>query len=751
MQMVEKVDYLKDWVDKGILDDSCYDAEIEVFEDKRFVFIQDLEEEDSLTDVLIYRFHDCNESESFDYKALRDKISYCKKNAKNPFQTYISFCSWEFERVVIMDLKENARTLKNKNAIEKTFEEVHSVYFPEDNYIEIQVEGDGVNYLQSPNYSDKGELQGVVVNCPLLELKKLYNLTGAGLFKRNVREGVQGSKSGLKEIFSNYLSPDSNDDSKKRCNPNSLDDYAPDLFWFCHNGITIYVETAEGDDNFSFCDDKIRINIEKCSVINGAQTITNLFIAYMDLIYQYRNNDDLTKIIQKKLNELSVKLTITIALEKYSNTITRGLNTQSPITNEDFVAISPSVEKINKKLLSRMRILKTGEIGYPNGVKPLAFVKQYFIAMEQPGLSKNFNKNNLTNKIREISKFFSKSETETISKIIDRMLLIPTIERWWKVNIERIDKSKKSVIDKYGKNYFESFVLQFRDDEIDLDDKYLKVMYEEMCSILDKMEREISHNEFKKDDLYDRLADKKISGLKSKAQVITKDSTGSYEKELLEYIMKHKDKSPFEAINSFNLENQILNDDIRVIDMKEEKIKEHFHLSLKCFSELYLGLGEKGIDIQEVVEGRKSLSKDDFRQFEDSTLKKMLEKDYNIYLLIFNKVEDIVEIKFIPEFNFKIFGDSKKYDNQVEQLYNQTVDAFIEGEVNMFPTSTTNKIHIGTKATTKDDAFLFTNGDYLTKRTFWVSKSYVQKRVDEYLKEVVDKEAENKSMNLIEG
>lgn len=89
--MVEKVDYLKDWVDKGILDDSCYDAEIEVFEDKRFVFIQDLEEEDSLTDVLIYRFHDCNESESFDYKALRDKISYCKKKAKIHFKRIFLF------------------------------------------------------------------------------------------------------------------------------------------------------------------------------------------------------------------------------------------------------------------------------------------------------------------------------------------------------------------------------------------------------------------------------------------------------------------------------------------------------------------------------------------------------------------------------------------------------------------------------------------------------------------------------------
>ena len=215
--------------------------------------------------------------------------------------------------------------------------------------------------------------------------------------------------------------------------------------------------------------------------------------------------------------------------------------------------------------------------------------------------------------------------------------------------------------------------------------------------------------------------------------------------------MKHKDKSYFEAINSFNSENQILNDDIRVIHMKEEKIQEHFHLSLKCFSELYLGLGEKGIDIQEVVEGEKNLSKDDFKQFEDSTLKKMLEKDYNIYLFIFNKVGDVVEIRFIPKFNFKIFGESEEYDSQVEQLYYQTVNAFIEGEVNMFPTSTTNKIHIGAKATTKDDAFLFTNGDYLTKRTFWVSKSYVQKRVDEYLKKDADKEAENKSMDLIEG
>lgn len=130
----------------------------------------------------------------------------------------------------------------------------------------------------------------MVINCSLSEIKKLYNCTGVKLFRRNVRNGIISNKSTIRSIFSKYLSIiDDTADSE-----GGQDDYDPKLFWFSHNGITVFVDN-ENPRNFKFQNDEITLNRKFCSVINGAQTITNFFLVYSELKYQYKSNEEKLK------------------------------------------------------------------------------------------------------------------------------------------------------------------------------------------------------------------------------------------------------------------------------------------------------------------------------------------------------------------------------------------------------------------------------------------------------------------------
>lgn len=103
------------------------------------------------------------------------------------------------------------------------------------------------------------------------------------------------------------------------------------------------------------------------------------FLAYSEKKHQFKNSpEDLNK-LEELIKNINVKLTIISGKSEYSPFITKGLNTQNPITIVDFAAISKEVQSLNEAFQEKLEILKTGEVTKKNGVSPLEFVKKILL------------------------------------------------------------------------------------------------------------------------------------------------------------------------------------------------------------------------------------------------------------------------------------------------------------------------------------------------------------------------------------
>ena len=77
------------------------------------------------------------------------------------------------------------------------------------------------------------------------------------------------------------------------------------------------------------------------------------------------------------------------------------------------------------------------------------------------------------------------------------------------------------------------------------------------------------------------------------------------------------------------------------------------------------------------------------------------------------------------EFSFDRFSEDAKI------AYNQTIDGFKKGDYNLFPkVSDGLKFHIRPKAMNADDQFMFSSGEFITKRTFWANRETVYEVLD---------------------
>ena len=672
---------IDNWVKEGVLPSisEIDESQVEKIDENRLVLFKDMSDDDSYKDVLIYQFHGSFKSEEFEYEKLLAKMTDAQLNQRDVF---VSFNSWEEERETIQKLKQKENSATKKNKIENDFALFNSVYFQDSDDITIQVEDDGINYLESPEQSEN--LSAMVVNCSLSEIKKLYNCTGVKLFRRNVRNGIISNKSTIRSIFSKYLSIiDDTADSE-----GGQDDYDPKLFWFSHNGITVFVDN-ENPRNFEFQNDKITLNRNFCSVINGAQTITNFFLVYSELKYQYQSDEEKLKKLNSLISKIKVKLTVIQGKNNYSNFITRGLNTQNPITGEDFIAISEEVMNLNK-LFSEIHILKTGEVERDGGLTPLQFVKQFLIVDNKPGQSKNFNKTELKKQIGEIYKEFVLQEGDVIrlsqeaEAKTQKIVFLNEVESWWKK--KNRETSEKDIIDRYAKNYFESFVIKHYENIEDAEgkEKIFDVYFEKFKEIISK--KEYNYNSLKK------------------------------------FLNESSDIQYQPLILKFNYD-KIQMDNIRVIRRVNGNVMEGFYLSSKTFSELY-----QNLSIEDKLTNDIEIKENDFKTFSESTLNSELIKKYNIYVIDVeedsNGKESITKITIKRDFNFNLLDENSE---KVQQLYKETINAFIEGESNKFPSVNNGDIiYVQPKAVNKEDLFLFTNGEQLPKQTFWISKDYIK-------------------------
>lgn len=706
---------IDNWVNEGILPaiSEIDESQVKKIDENRLVLFKDMSDDDSYKDVLIYQFHGSFKSEDFEYEKLLLEMTDAQLSLRDVF---VSFNSWEEERETIQKLKQKENSATKKNKIENNFALFNSVYFQDSDYITIQVEDDGINYLESPERRE--DLSAMVVNCSLAEIKKLYNCTGVKLFKRNVRNGIISNKSTIRSIFSKYLSIiDDTTDSE-----GGQDDYDPELFWFSHNGITVFVDN-KNPRNINFQNDEIVLNRNFCSVINGAQTITNFFLVYSELKYQYQSDEEKLKKLELLISKIKVKLTVIQGKNNYSNFITRGLNTQNPITDEDFIAISEKVMNLNK-VFSEIHILKTGEVERDGGLTPLQFVKQFLIVDNKPGLSKNFNKGDLETQINSIYSEIVLQEGDAIrlkhesEETIQKIVFLNEVESWWKK--KNRETTEKDLIDRYAKNYFESFVIKHYENIADAEgkEKIFDVYFEKFKEIISK--KEYNYNSFKNDNLYNEIIEEYEK--QKESNDINKNLDNAYYNELKKFLNYSSDLQYLPLILKFNY-GKIQMDNIRVIKRVNGNIMESFYLSSKTFSELY-----QNLSIEDRLINDKEIKESDFKTFSESTLYNELIKKYNIYVIDVEEdstgKELITDITIKRDFNFNLLDE---YSEKVQQLYKETINAFIEGETSKFPTVNNGDIiYVQPKAINKEDLFLFTNGEQLPKQTFWISKDYIK-------------------------
>lgn len=717
-------DWSKIWEENGIIENSYYANLNKNYNDTMYLF-KEISKGDSFLDILIYPFHSGYNNNAFQYNTLKDIMDSYKSNItkNNTLEIYISFDSWEDERNIVNYLKSKESNAIARNKIENDFGIFNSVYFSELKSIELTVDQDGINYLESPKCPNKN-ISAVVVNCSFLELKKLYNLTGVKLFKNNVRDGIINSKSEIKAIFNQYLSViDEKIDSKYNNfqDENKLNDFSAELFWFSHNGITLFIENNV-KDAFSFTHDKLKINLKSCSVINGAQTITNFFLAYSEFKSKYKTNKEKLIKLEDLLSTLFVKLTIILSDVKYSPFITKGLNTQIPITLEDFIAISKEVEEINEVAIGYVYILKTGQIPREGGVSPLQFVKEYLVVTSKPGTAKNFNKNELEKKIKEInSELILKGDNERIrlnddkKEILEKLSNLPYIENWW--NKKNREKLEKDIIDNYGKNYFQSFVLDFYKETVesksDLDNIYKKFI--ELINI-----NSVQITDFKKDKLYRDIKSNHQKNLKSIKRV--KNIT-EYRQELVNYLNEmYKTNIDYESeVRFFNENNEFKMNNLKVIIIKDNKVQEPLYLSSKTFKSIY-----QGLNIEERLVSNRSIEKNDFEEFTNSLLYKELNLKYDI-IVIEENGEKVENIDFYKNCKFDILDKHKK---EVERIYNNVITSFIEGNIEKL-VERGNKV-IGTKVSENDGNFIFTTGEQVLNIRFIITENYIKSFLENF-------------------
>lgn len=715
-------DWSKIWEENGIIENSYYANLDETVNDGMYLF-KEISKGDSFLDILIYPFHHGNNSKEFQYEILKEKMENSKKSENsNTLEIYVSYDSWEHERKIVNDLKSKESNAIARNKIENDFGIFNSVYFSESNFIELKIDQDGINFLESPKCPENN-ISAVVVNCSFSELKKLYNLTGAKLFKNNVRDGIVNSKSEIKSIFSQYLSVSNEEieseegfiqvESKTR-------DFSTELFWFSHNGITLFID-KNVEDFYSFKYDRIRINTKSCSVINGAQTITNFFLAYSELKNTYEINDEKEKILrlEELLSNLFVKLTIIVSDVMYSPFITKGLNTQIPISMEDFIAISKEVEEINKVALGYIYILKTGQFAREGGVSPLQFVKQYLVATSRPGTAKNFNKNDLEKTIKKIHEQLIINQNDCIKlnqeekEILEKISYIPYIENWW--NKKNREKSiEKDLIDNYGKNYFQSFVLDFYKSNVENKVDLLDIFHR--FKRLIENQSDVNFGSFKNDDLYNIIKEENYTKLREKSIVTDFELYTTSLKEHLEKLYSEPKIDYQMEIRNFNelKKYDIIN--LKVITIRNGKVKAPLYLSSQTFKSIY-----QELNIEERLKTNNLIQEDDFVSFDQSTLFKELNQKYNIIVLDF--IDDKLErIKLFNDFKFDIL---EKHEIEVKEIYKNTIKAFINGDVTIFFKDKCSSV-ICTKEVKNADYFVFSTGEKLVERSFCITGSYLE-------------------------
>lgn len=599
---------------------------------------------------------------------------------------------------------------------------ITSIYYETPEELHLKVDQEGINYLEMLRIKEV-KLEAKIFNVSMLELKGLFNIRGKHLFKLNVRTGIENKKNGLelKEDFKNYLKVGLfNQVAKENTDTDLLDSlsnyfgitestkqkFNPDIFWYKHNGINIYMDEHALLDTSTHL---VKLNPKLVSVINGAQTLTNFFIAKDELIKEIEISDFQLPNLDIKMNavldSIIVKTIFIKGDRNLSKTITWGLNNQIPITQEDFIGVSKDIVELNKMLKKyQLKVLKTGEISkIYRGLSSLEFIKLFYIAKGDPGRSKNFNKTNLEKDIGEAVATIKDNEV-----LLTKIDIALQIGKWWDDLYRNADD--KSIFLRYGKNYFQSFVvwrLDENDGLVSFIETDLEMYYEEIESLAKEMNIEI--NDYKSNQSFMKIQ-RKLS--KSKA-INIKENESNDDRALSDYVIKNKQNnySVSSIIKRFNEQQGIDMEYFRTISYKGNKVKENFPFPNSTFEEFY--------------KREKYMDDDAYPVFEDSLFLKEIRRKYPVYVIFLNENNDIKNVKFISSFSVTMAKDWKE---KAEEAFNLVRKAFLLGDSTRFPKVSSNiGFHVRPKAANSKDTFQFSDGEFITRRTFWANSEYINK------------------------
>jgi len=715
---------------------------------------------------------DTSADESFlvyDYVSLGEDATFCYKEflaaIEKSYEPYpvVVFKNWEHERQVYWKYYSELEKAADRKDFSDWFEKKISIYIDGREKVILETDDNGINYLEYPVNSidaDK-QLRGRIYNISFYEIKKLFNVTGAHLFIDNVRYGLRRHRTGetLKSKFREYLgialyekaselslTSEQVEEFKEKLDIDSefvpymeatenreenlqLESgfLLPQNFWFYHNGISIfsYEKSLQTPAN------KIILCPDKVSVINGAQTLTNFFLEaesverLLEPILEGSNVSAKT-VVNSIIKKIYVKAIIINGEDRFVRPITHGLNTQIPILEETLLADSKVSDDINDLLAkstqasNRIKILKDGEMWTgEHGLSVLEFVKHWFTIHNEPGKSKNFSKNALETKLREI-KSVLESDTDSPGKIG----VLAQVYQWWDSarNLRIASRGEDAVavaIGKYGKNYFGSYVLHIARDTACLDDSSFEILYERFVADLKAVsvsdEIAISLAAFKRDDLSRALFNYLEKGELPEAERC------DYPEEMAEDIkalLNSEGQSAYafsKTIANYLLSHNVALDYFRVISRTGGKCKEAFPFPNSTFTEIIDTVG------------------DAYKPFESSSFSAAVNREFPVFIIDKNikaTKNAVSEVHFIQHFSFA------KYMGEAKRAYEQTVEAFKRGEESCFPRSSENmRFHIRPKAVNAEDTFQFTNGKHITKRTFWANRDAVETLIGEKLAE----------------
>ena len=695
-----------------------------------------------------YLIYNCSESGTkFNYNQYT-KIS---SNTADSIPIFL-FKNWDDEMGQYYECYDNLDNNNKRKKLADFFNEKISFYtdlidIKDKLRLYVNVPENFNEYIPDGNSIDA--IEGYIYNFSLKELKKLFNITGRELFKENVRRGLNKNITvdEIKKSFRNYLYSyiyleikDKYDGEKKNLDlireiENELEitfSYmnCPKYFWFYHNGITIFSYDEKKIDRSGSC---ITLNPNHVSVINGAQTLTNFYLELENvkrkapkILSRYGiDKTYIHNLLEEAYDKTIVKTILISGKKEFVKPITYGLNSQVPVLNEHILADSIEVSKINLILKKgSMEILKEGDFSiYGKGMNVLEFTKKYLVIEKKPGKSKNLSKKDIFDILNESLSKIQKNENFYLSAFE----LLLDLDVWWQKSKKNRDllykKENYKIINSYGKNYFGSYIINkyFPDNNsYDYNDDYYEIQYSEFVKKFGDKDISLSLSDFKKDDLFNdyiiSIIDKDVNEVRNINNYIKLDELKDY--------LNTLDVSAYavsSAISEYLNKNEIELEYFRVIKRIEKKCKEAYPFPNSCFNEIYLN---KNCFDEE---------NDNFDlklDFENSKFEKEISNIFPVFVLEYTKNNNGVNnIQYIPEFTFQSYRDEAK------KVFDLTIDAFFEGDELSFPKTSDNLcFHVRPKAINSKDTFEFTNGEQITKRTFWANKSTVEMLSDNFLK-----------------